>query len=115
MQILMLEDSPDRVQAQQRRTPNAEITWARDAPSAVFLARRYRFDVVMLDHDLDPGAGTGMDAVRALAMSAGESTGARFIVHSMNPIQGPRMFAALRDVGFRANYAPFWITASVVF
>ena len=107
MRVLFLDDQPDRVVRQRARAPGADVVWVRNAFEAVKMARAYVYDVVSLDHDLDPGMGTGMAAAMLLAAYAGASSSAIYVVHSMNPKNGPRMFGVLGRSGKTVQYRPF--------
>jgi CheY-like chemotaxis protein len=109
MNMLMLDDDAWRYVFQKRRTPAARIVWVKTAPAAIRRARANSFDVVMLDHDLRPLDGNGMQVARALARSPGLSSGAVYVVHSMNLAQGPRMRRALAQGGLSVAHMPFWI------
>ena len=61
-------------------------------------------DAIFLDYDIDfPGGGGGDKVVRAIVALSYEGV---IVVHSANPIGGPRMARDLWDAGYQPVYAP---------
>ncbi len=98
--ILFLDDAPDRHQKIAAMIPNA--THVETASDAIDQLRTNRFDVVMLDHDLDQyGAidpGTGEDVADWVVDHTARFRAWRtlFIVHSHNWIFGPLLTQKLQ-------------------
>ncbi len=107
--ILFLDDAPDRHQKIAAMIPNA--THVETASDAIDQLRTNRFDIVMLDHDLDQyGAidpGTGEDVAHWIIDHAARFKAWKtvFIVHSHNWIFGPLITRKLLDAGlFTVRY-----------
>lgn len=101
-QILFLDDDPDRHRKIAKALPGA--THVHTAAEAIEQLRTKRWDVVMLDYDLDQfggeDTGNGEDVVHwALDHAARFRQGTLFVVHSHNWMFGPVMAEKLKNAG----------------
>lgn len=109
MRILILDDERVRQDALASRFVGHEVVQAWNAPAAIrFLEAGPRFDLVLLDHDLGSGAGTGAEVTCFVARGMEEGSRPReAVVHSHNRPGAQNMLADLREAGVRAVYRPF--------
>ena len=104
--ILFLDDDPVRHALIAEAMP--EAVHVETSGDAIDQLRTHRWDLVLLDHDLDQfGAvdpGTGEDVVDWIVDHAARfrDEDTEFIVHSHNWIFGPVMYRKLREARLRA-------------
>ena len=108
--IIVLEDTIERVKWLRATFPDVAVRWAKDVPAFLRELRRPGA-LLVLDHDLgdrdytpaeyDAYGLTGMDAARACG------TDTPVVVWSANPVWGPRMRAFLVDRGVPVVQYPF--------
>ena len=129
MRILILDDMPARHDNLRSRYIGADFVSCFNVESAVYHAKRWQYDIIHLDHDLeDYEAHLVTDAVwlpkpkgsrgHTQEIRYSERTGEDFarwlvanppvnkprcIVHSANPDGAARMVRVLRDAGFRVE------------
>lgn len=114
LRVLIVEDDDMRMQIFDLVFEHDDVWRAKTAARGIKLLGEHRFDLVMLDHDLedaDYGApsvhgreGTGQDVARAIA-AMGEPP--PVLIHSWNP-DGARVIAAiLAEARVPARRAPF--------
>jgi DNA-binding LacI/PurR family transcriptional regulator len=112
MKILILEDSPERIEKFKQLFKNQELFIFDNVKDAYESCLLNEFKVMMLDHDLDS---------RHWVDSNEENTGYQFIkkliennlqvdalcyIHSMNPVGANRMMNLLIDTGRDAIWIP---------
>lgn len=117
MRMLILDDDESRHDWFAFRFADHERVHVRSYFEAVEALVSQRFDVAFLDHDLDdhgsPGQFvdgfplTGMDVVRFIVKLPKEDRPKRFVVHSLNPVGGPRMHEELLSNGCISTRWPF--------
>lgn len=97
MRILVLEDTEERVEALRSWLPGSTIKHAVDVGAFIDAATwpGARWDVLILDHDLGEGAGTGLEAVALLP----DRNPCLHIVWSVNPVRAPHMVQDLQRKG----------------
>lgn len=108
--VLFVDDMSARWASVQRR--GLVAVWANTALQAIDLLKRFPWQVVYLDHDLetfvyDPQRRevTGVDVIRSIAESPFKPE--HVIVHSGNPYGATRMAAELKDSGISYEIIPF--------
>ncbi|MBI2933249.1 MAG: response regulator [Planctomycetes bacterium] len=110
MKILFLDDDPFRetlVRLDLRRS-GAKIVCVRSAADAIRALEREKFDLILLDHDLEgqvyvqSGPGTGFEVAQRIPGTVNRST--RVIVHTMNEDGARKMIEA---IGSTAEWVPF--------
>ena len=111
--IIVLEDSPERVDWLRRNFSDVTILWATTVDRfSRLIESTSDVRLVILDHDLgqddetwplDPTGKNGMDAIRCL----GTNTHHPFVVWSINTVEGPRMISELESLGAIARWIPF--------
>ena len=118
MRILILDDSQERLNLFVKNFkgiyPNAEVFLTTTAKECInYLSEKTVWDLVCLDHDLgdeyyvDPtDSNTGSEVVRWLSANELLTPKPKFIVHSFNHIQAPRMVYDLKLTGYEAHYMP---------
>jgi CheY-like chemotaxis protein len=109
--ILVLDDSPSRHRAFKQGLIGAHVAHVTRADEAVLqLSAAEPWSVICLDHDLqdhgDDTAGNGMQVAQWIAGRTRAFKSALIVVHSVNPVSGPRMVALLRGQGLKAVRAP---------
>jgi len=113
MNILILEDNQDRIDFFKRVYKNHTLYITSD----IYLAHDYmhekEFDILFLDHDLEPDnftalkqGRTGYDFCKSLVEDKLQRH-ALIYVHSCNPVGGQVMVNILQDNGYEAIWIPF--------
>lgn len=104
MRVLIVDDTQARHDWFMRRYQSDDVEHAYDAPQAIEMLKRRRYDLVCLDHDLGgPPHGDGMDVVRALKALPECARPDHVTVHTANPVARRFMVSSLADVGIVAD------------
>lgn len=110
MNVLFLDDYPERYERMVQVCPNA--VHVETVPETITLLRTMRWDVVCLDHDLGKGMfvdpsrpDCGMAVVRWMVEH--RPAVARVIVHSANFESAPLMRDKLAAAGYAVEWIPF--------
>jgi CheY-like chemotaxis protein len=113
MRILILEDNQDRIDFFTRIYKNHELFITHNIFEAQGYIINHEFDILFLDHDLEPDnfealeAGrTGYDFCKLLVEDKVQKH-ALIYVHSCNPVGGQVMANLLKDNGYEAVWIPF--------
>jgi hypothetical protein len=131
MRLLFLDDDPQRHWYFRTQTTGHTVYHCYSVRECVeALTRLERFDVVYLDHDLDPYATMGFDpledtgevAAKFIAQHLSKDRMPKeIIVHSWNDYGSGRMLAALKNLPVELRRVPFdfnpplrWLPASVL-
>lgn len=110
MRVLFLDDDEFRhvlVRLDLRRV-GARLVAVRTAAEAIRQVKRQKFDLILLDHDLDgqvyvpSGPGTGYEVAEYIPGSINRDT--RVIVHTLNQDGAKKMLEA---IGHTAEWVPF--------
>jgi CheY-like chemotaxis protein len=110
MKVLFLDDDEFRhvVVRLDLRKIGARLTAVRTVAEALRYLEREKFDLVLLDHDLDgkvmtpSGPGTGFEVAARLPKTVNRGT--RVIVHTLNEAGAKKMVEA---IGPNAEWVPF--------
>lgn len=118
MDILLLEDDPQRILWFQGRAGRHTMHITQRVAQAIDWCKQRQYDLICLDHDLadhhyeglfkgyaEPLESTGYDMAQYLAGDARRQTNARILVHSVNLTGAIRMTEALK--GRRVMRTPF--------
>lgn len=106
--VLLVEDSPERIAWFRRRLRTAILKVARNYADAVKALGGPRFDLVLLDHDIDDAARNGQDVAAFMAMRLARCRRpARVVVHSTDPAGSLGIERTLVRAGFVADGSPF--------
>lgn len=106
MNILMLEDSEDRIVMIQRQCEKRwNLTVVNTVEEFQRLASTNLYDVMLFDHDLGTRL-TGMDAVNLIVRGEVGRPGVAYI-HSANCVTAPKMVTCLREIGVTAYQIDF--------
>ena len=92
MRVLIVEDSPERIEAFRGLFRDHASVWATTAARASRLVEAFRFDLITLDFDL---AGPGDGATVAAVVATSHNAEARVWVHSMNDPGAKRILTVL--------------------
>lgn len=111
MKVLFLDDDPFRHELVlgPLKAYGARVVGVSTAKEAIDWIRREKFDLILLDHDLNgevyapSGPGTGYEVAEHVAGSPNRDT--RIIVHSLNSVGAEKMVAL---IGRRAEWIPFY-------
>lgn len=113
MRILVLEDNQERIIFFKRVYNNHELYITHNISEAQGYIHNYEFDILFLDHDLEPDnfkalkeGRTGYDFVKILIAEKTQRH-ALIYVHSCNPVGGQVMTNLLRDNGYEAFWVPY--------
>lgn len=113
MKILILEDNQERINKFKELFKNQEVFIYSNICDAIASCGLYKFDVLLLDHDLDGRIwvdsredNTGYTFVKHLIMQNLQKE-ALIYIHSMNPIGANRMLNLLLDNGYDGIWIPF--------
>lgn len=113
MNVLVLDDDPGRLEAFTRHfSRGACLSTARTADMAIWCLSQRHWDYVYLDHDLgltpvpDPGDGTQVVDYIVEMARRGRFRQTRFVIHSLNPVDGPKMARRLEAAGLYVKYRP---------
>jgi CheY-like chemotaxis protein len=112
MKILVLDDDLDRHADFAARFAAHDVTACHNAVEAIeSLDALGTFDLVHLDHDLDPdfrsNAPNGLVVAEYIAAMPEGRRPRAVVIHSWNPSGAWRMAKALRSCGIEAIYKPF--------
>lgn len=101
--VLVLEDSLerrnaiyDKLRKNWDNTEMFQVTYVESAEFAIAALSQGSWDILMLDHDLGEGMGTGMDVANWLVQNPEKAPFGLIILHSMNPVGRRNMFNLLR-------------------
>ena len=112
MNILFLDDNPERQKAFKRKITTAIIVATSQACIEALSIEDMEWDMVFLDHDLggEEMVGSdrddcGMAVVRWISQN--EPFIRHIIVHTMNPPAGVEMERSLKDARYKVSRIPF--------
>lgn len=112
MQILILEDDPNRHELFKRKLIGHGLTIAETAAQAIVMLQAYQFDLIFLDHDLggetfvsENNKNTGSEVVRWMLENC--ITKAPIVIHSMNDPAASSMMNKLNAGFFSCYRIPF--------
>ena len=100
--ILVVEDSPERIRTFKRKLVGNAVTFALSARDGISHLRSGTVDVLFLDHDLkhvpfeESGPGTGYEVALFLSKNP-QFMPAQVIIHSLNPVGADNMHALLPE------------------
>lgn len=106
MRLLILDDDQMRHASFAERLAAHDVDHVDSAAEAIRAMQSRPYDVVLLDHDLAPGDGSGSDVVRWMEGAHWHRRPA-VLVHSLNPYHAPRMVRALEHAGYTVTREPF--------
>lgn len=113
MRILILEDSPERIEFFKRIYKNHTLFITADIDMAYHYTEIEELNILFLDHDLEPDnfkslkeGRTGYDFCKSLVEGKLQRH-ALIYVHSCNPVGGQVMVNLLKDNGYEAIWTPF--------
>jgi hypothetical protein len=113
LNVLVLDDDQGRLDAFERYFQRgSDLYIARTADMAIWLLSSRHWDYVYLDHDLGltpvPNPGDGMQVVDWIVQAAarGRFRRTRFVIHSLNDQEGPKMAERLAAAGLWVKYRP---------
>lgn len=107
MRILLLEDSIERIVWFRRRFQQHTLDVTDKPTRAIWWLQKHEYDLIFLDHDLREDHYTimahdtildasGMVVAQWLAERPDAQPNATIVVHSLNPVSAPEMYARLR-------------------
>ncbi len=112
MKKLVLDDCPNRMAKFFANKGEEDLMRVWNAKDCIESLRLEEWDLVSLDHDLDQmpydnpqKENTGSGVVRWIV--ANKPKVKRFVVHSYNNLQAPKMVEALKGAGYEAVWEPF--------
>ncbi len=115
MRVLIVEDCIERFQVLASQFPDACLTFVRTASQAIreltdVTCAFLRFDVIMLDHDLDEDNtgvnGEGIDVAKWIAQHHWHEP-PQIIIHSANPPGAANMESILKSAGLEVQMFSF--------
>lgn len=122
MNVLIVEDEVERIEAFKKNNPGHDITWTLDPAEAISLLGTQKFDIICLDHDLGYEPGTNkelntMPMVEYLRIEWGDSWNDNtfIILHSINRPARDHMLLTLQRVQCQALAIPFAWTKQNLF
>lgn len=105
--VLVLEDSPERVEWLQNNANNVDFYFCKDVSVAKGLLKLQKFDAMYLDHDLGGDKPTGYDFAKILAKEILEgriTNKPNICIHTSNPIGAENMKSVLPQAVIRPFY-----------
>jgi CheY-like chemotaxis protein len=113
MRVLILDDDSMRQEAFLQNNPGHEITTSVSARESIRLSKESRFDVVLLDQDLDdfnepnqPSNGTGLEVAVHLTKLPMHHQPRFVVVHSTNALTAGEMMQLLTEAGLPCAHLP---------
>ncbi len=100
LRVLVVENSPDRQQILRALFRDHAWIMVNTAKRAIIMVDSYRFDLIVLDYDLD-GPGNGYDV--ACAISNSQNAATMVLIHAMNSMGARRITEVLPH----ARWVPF--------
>ncbi len=114
MNILVLEDEPSRIEWFRKFTEGHRADFVDDAKTAIIAIHRLKYDVILLDHDLDGRVyvpsdepNTGFQVAKAIPGTINRDT--VIVIHSHNDTGTKKMASVLKN-GF--HHLPFYILST---
>lgn len=110
MNILILEDSGERIFKFKEKLIGHDVTFTKIPKEAIELLKNNTYDYIMLDHDMgetfeQPGEDTGYAVARWLSENP-EKAPRHILIHTMNNVGASAMMLVLGRAGIRASYIP---------
>ena len=111
MNILILENNPERIKVFKKAYANHNTTYTDIAKAAIELLKKIKYDLIFLDHDLGDiiyenphNEGTGYQVAKVIPHTINSDT--KVIIHSLN-VYGAELMQKV--IGETAIYIPFTI------
>lgn len=103
-QVLVIDDQGNWDEVLGGDNPHLDVTHVTDLEKARYFLFRFQWDGVWLDHDLGPG-GEVKDLIKELEETDQYDLPkvGKFFVHTMNPVEAPKMVAALKRLGYKVE------------
>ena len=116
LRILIVEDDPERCEWFQQQFIGCSVDFTCSVAEAIEWLKTRKYDNIFLDHDLKHehyfdwdirnDAETGYAVVRWITENTAQRE-AKFVVHSLNPSGGKRMYDQLRSYGYNVQHVPY--------
>jgi CheY-like chemotaxis protein len=116
MNILFLDDNPERHSTFHIRSGGCEVDHVFTAQEAIRYLDKYSYDIVFLDHDLGgpesenqlvDGAEDGRFVAKWIAENPGPFKETTFIVHSLNTVGNKSICQIIKEAGLTVRSKPF--------
>lgn len=105
MNVLLVEDAPERIRWFRARYPSLDVT--HDVDHAIWLLQTQAYDLLFLDHDLGTEPKAGRDVATWLVAHPTCHPGLMIVVHSVNVVSAPKIVAELHAAWRTAKWIPF--------